>query len=86
MKIKTYAEPGSTLAFAYGNETAHHWIIDVDGEEYVELITRLKDTKWNKRVAWYPKFFPSDVYGKTDLEAHIVAYDDRDATLLRLSL
>jgi len=86
MHIKKYIAAHSNLAFAMGNFDAHHWFIDVSGEEYLELIKRLKDIKWNKQVRWYPNYYPGDKITNTALEAHIIALDDRDATLIKMSL
>lgn len=86
MKLKEYAKPGSTWAFVLGNESAHHWTLEVEADEYNALLTSLKNTKWNKTPKWYPIFVPSAVLTGTTLEVHIVAYDDRDATYIRMLL
>lgn len=86
MKIKVYAERGGMLALSYGNEAAHHWHVDVTADEYTEIVERFKSIDWVKKVRWYPKYVPSKVLTGTTLQMHIIAEDDRDATLVRLSL
>lgn len=86
MKIVRYAEPGSTSAFTLGNQAAHHWLVDVTGEEYLTVTEQFKEAKWNKQVRWFPNYVPGLILGTTRLEMHVIALDDRDATMIKLSL
>lgn len=81
-----YIAPDGPSKFKVGEPSDHCWFIDVDNQEYLELVKWLKGIKWQGVVAWYPHYFPGAALCDTKLQMQITASDDRDATLIKLSL
>jgi hypothetical protein len=88
MKVRTYHPPNQYNEKMAGYESLpdHQWFIDVDGDEYLELVKWLKGMAWKGKVTWFPRYFPGNTFQQVNLEMQIIASDDRDATLIKLSL
>jgi len=84
--MTTYLPPYTRVSDDSQISPDHHWFIDCDSHRYLELVEWLRAMTWHGFVRWFPEYFPGEHLTDTKLVIQIVASDDRDATLIKLSL